>query len=174
MVSLSQAAIQAGDQLTITIKGVPASEQATINGEYIVGRNGQIKIPLADVMVDAKGLEHDTLARSLEKIFKQAGIYIRPVITIKSGAEAAPNRAFVSVGGMVKKAGPVPFRPGMTLLQAIQSAGDLTIFGTKKRIFLTRGKIAKKLDLRKKEDQQFKLMPEDTIVVDQKGAFDTQ
>ena len=43
----------------ITIKGVPASEQVTINGEYIVGRDGRIKIPLADVMVNAKGLTSD-------------------------------------------------------------------------------------------------------------------
>ncbi|MDB4618484.1 polysaccharide biosynthesis/export family protein [Akkermansiaceae bacterium] len=168
----SFAAIQAGDRLMITIKGVPTSEQGTINGEYIVGRDGRIKIPLADVMLNAKGLEHDSLARSIENLFKKTGIYARPVITVKSDAEATTNRSFVSVGGMVKKSGPVAYRPGMTLLQAIQAAGDLTTFGTKKRIFVTRGKVTKTLDLRNKEHQQFLLKPEDTIVVDQKGAFD--
>ena len=49
----SFAAIQAGDRLMITIKGVPTSEQGTINGEYIVGRDGRIKIPLADVLLNA-------------------------------------------------------------------------------------------------------------------------
>ena len=80
----------------------------------------------------------------------------------------------MSIGGRVRNSGPIAFRPGMTLLQAIQAAGDLDQFGTKKRIFLTRGKQAWKLDLRKKEAQQFKLKAEDTIVVDQKGAFERE
>lgn len=170
----SAGVVQAGDELMISIKGVPVSEQATINGEYIVGTTGLIKIPLADVLLTAQGLEHDALARAIENVFKKSGIYARPVITVKSQAEATTNRALVSLGGEVKRPGPVSFRPGMTLLQAIHAAGDLTMFGTKKRIYVTRGTVTKKMDLRKKEYQQFKLKPEDTIVVDPKGAFDRQ
>lgn len=96
------------------------------------------------------------------------------MITLESLAEAVTNRLIVSVGGMVKRAGPVAYRLSMTLLQAIQAAGDLTLFGTKKRISLTRGEVAKKLDLRKKEYQQFLLKTEDKIVVDQKGPFDRE
>lgn len=174
LISPAFAAIQAGDALSITIKGVPASEQAAINGKYIVGKNGQLKVPLADVIVSATGLDHDQLSRSIENVYKKSQIYARPVITVESLAEVAPSRITVSVGGMVKRAGPVAYHPGMTLLQAIQGAGDMTMFGTKKRIFLTRGKVAKKLDLRKKEHQQFKLEAGDAIVVDQKGVLDSQ
>ena len=173
-VSPASAAIQAGDALSITIKGVPASEQAAINGKYIVGKNGQLKVPLADVMLTATGLDHEQLSRSIENVFKKSQIYARPVITVESLAEKETSRSIGSVGGMVKSSGPIPYRSRMTLLQAIQAAGDLTMFGTKKRIFLTRGKVVKKLDLRKKEHQQFTLEAGDTIVVDQKGVLDTQ
>ena len=78
----------------------------------------------------------------------------------------------VSIGGQVKRPGPVPFQPGMTLLQVIQAAGDLTIFGTKKRIYLTRGRERFKLDLRKPEHQAYPVKAGDTVVVDQKGPWD--
>ncbi|MGJ8694766.1 MAG: polysaccharide biosynthesis/export family protein [Verrucomicrobiaceae bacterium] len=168
------AAIRPGDLLIVSVKGVPAEEQSTIDGEYPVGKDGRIKVPLADVMINAQGLENEQLARAIEEVYKSAGIYVRPTITVKSNVEVAKDRSLVSVGGRVKRAGPVPFRSGMTLLQAIQAAGDLDMFGTKKRIFVTRGKKAWKFDLRKKEHQQFKLEAEDTIVVDQKGTFDKE
>jgi hypothetical protein len=60
----------------------------------------------------------------------------------------------------------------MTLLQVVQAAGDLTIFGTKKRIYLTRGGERFKLDLRKLEHQAFPMKAGDTVVVDQKGPLD--
>ncbi|MDB4354158.1 SLBB domain-containing protein [Akkermansiaceae bacterium] len=174
LVFIASGAIRSGDVLVLTIKGVPVGEKGTIDGEYVVGKDGQIKIPLADVMVKARGLEHEQLARSVENVFKKAGIYMRPTITVRSNAETPGDRSLVSVGGRVRRAGPVPFREGITLLQAIQAAGDLDQFGTKKRIFLTRGKQAWRLDLRKPEHQQFKLEAEDTIVVDQKRPFDAE
>ncbi|MDC1206497.1 polysaccharide biosynthesis/export family protein [Akkermansiaceae bacterium] len=173
-ITSASAVIQTGDVLILSIKGVPVSEKGTIEGEYVVGKDGQIKVPLADVMVKARGLEHEQLARSVENAFKKAGIYSRPTITVRSNAKPTVTREIVSVGGRVRNSGPIAFRPGMTLLQAIQAAGDLDQFGTKKRIFLTRGKQAWKLDLRKKEAQQFKLKAEDTIVVDHKGAFERE
>lgn len=175
LLSLSSAfaVIKTGDVLVLSIKGVPEAEQGSIEGEYVVGKDGQIKVPIADVMVSARGLEFEELARAVENAYKKAGIYSRPTITVR-GDSSTPSRLIVSVGGRVRRAGSIPFRSGMTLLQAIQAAGDMDQFGTKKRIYVTRGKEAWKMDLRKKEVQQFKLKPEDTIVVDQKGTFDRE
>ncbi|MDB4525757.1 polysaccharide biosynthesis/export family protein [Akkermansiaceae bacterium] len=77
-ITSASAVIQTGDVLILSIKGVPVSEKGTIEGEYVVGKDGQIKVPLADVMVKARGLEHEQLARSVENAFKKAGIYSRP------------------------------------------------------------------------------------------------
>lgn len=120
-------------------------------GSTIVDRSGEIKIPVADTMTKAAGLDHASLARAIEKIFRANGIYLHPAITVRGSVQQVAGGARFSVGGKVKRPGPIPFRERMTLLQAIQAAGDLDLFGSRKRIFLTRGGKAMVLDLRKKE-----------------------
>lgn len=170
--SLVHAGIQSGDVLEISIKGVPEKEKVLIDGLYVVDRSGEIKIPLADMMTKAAGMDHASLARAIEKIFRANGIYSHPAITVRGSVQQVSEGARLSVGGKVKRPGPIPFRERMTLLQAIQAAGDLDLFGSKKRIFLTRGGKAMVLDLRKKEHQNYLVRPDDTIVVDQKSAFE--
>jgi polysaccharide export outer membrane protein len=45
---------------------------------------------------------------------------------------------FVYVGGEVKNPGPHQYLPGMTVLKAIQSAGDFTEYGNRRNVTLTR------------------------------------
>jgi polysaccharide export outer membrane protein len=45
--------------------------------------------------------------------------------------------------GEVGRVGPVPIRPGMTVLQAIVTAGGLTPFANKKKIYVLRGEPGK-------------------------------
>lgn len=166
------AQIKTGDVLEISIKGVPAKEKTLIEGNYVVDQDGQIKIPLADVMTKAAGLDHAALSRSIEKVYREKGIYVHPAITVQGSARQIAEGARLSVGGKVKRPGPIPFRERMTLMQAIQAAGDLDLFGSKKRVFLTRKGKAIVLDLRKPEHQNYLVRPDDTIVVDQKNAFE--
>ena len=74
----------------------------------------------------------------------------------------------------MRRPGPVNFRNGMTLLQAIQAAGDLTAYGTKKRIYVTRGERRWKVDLRSPKGQAFRLQSSDTVVADQRKPFERQ
>ena len=164
--------IKPGDILDLSIKGVPPSEKAMVDGRYVVGSNGQIKIPIADQMLVARGLSHDQLARKVEQVYKKSGIYMRPTITIVSNLEREPENVVVSVGGRVKRSGPIPFRRGITLQQAIQAAGDIDAFGSKKRIFLTRAGKRHVISLKTTKGRNFTLQPGDTIVVDQKKAFE--
>lgn len=80
-----------------------------------------------------------------------------------------PSGPMLSVRGPVKRPGPVAFRPGMTLLQAVQAAGGVTEFGSRQRIFLTRRNARIRLDLRKAWHQSYPVEPGDRIEVDQKG-----
>ena len=84
-------------------------------------------------------------------------------------AKEVPAGPTVRVEGQVKRVGPVEFHPRMTVLQALQAAGGITPFGTRNRVYLTRGKNRITLDLRKPEHQSRLVMPGDSIVVDQKG-----
>ena len=42
-----RAEIKPGDNLTILIRGVPAGEKQKIEGRYVVGKSGTIRIPIA-------------------------------------------------------------------------------------------------------------------------------
>lgn len=168
------AEIKVGDSLEIYLKGVPSGEKAKVEGRYVVGESGTIRVPLADVSVKAVGLTGEELARKMEAVYRSEEIYTRPTIEVVTNDDVGPAKAQVSVGGQVKRAGIVAFRPGMTVVQAIQAAGDMTAFGTKKRIMIERDGKVIKLDLRKTASRNFKLRADDTIVVDQKGPFDRE
>jgi len=74
--------------------------------------------------------------------------------------------------GEIGRQGPEPITPGMTILQAIASAGGLTPYANKKKIYILRGDPNKQqkflFDYKKalKGDMQgLSLIPGDTIVV---------
>lgn len=108
--SVVSAQIQSGDVLEISIKGVPEKEKTLIEGHYVVNRNGKIKIPLADMMTKAAGLDHASLSRAIEEIFRSKGIYSHPAITVRGSVQQVAEGARLSVGGKVKRPGRGPFR----------------------------------------------------------------
>lgn len=166
------AEIRVGDNLQLILKGVPAAEKAKVDGAYVVGASGSIRIPLADVSVRAVGLNGEQLARKIEAVFREAQIYTKPTIEVVTNDVVGATQAQVSVGGQVKRPGPQPFRPGLTIVQAIQAAGDMTMWGTRKRVQVERNGKRFTLDLRKGDHRNFKLLANDTITVDQRGPFD--
>jgi protein involved in polysaccharide export with SLBB domain len=102
-------------------------------------------IPLYVVLADAQPLseaalvtvmsQHAVKSRTVELSDpEQTALLVLPgdVITVKAQA-----RQFFYVGGNVKSPGELPFRSGLTLTQAILSAGGVTLKGEKVR--LTRG-----------------------------------
>ena len=166
------AEIKVGDNLKIYLKGVPAPEKAKVDGAYVVGKSGSIRIPLADVSVSAAGLNGEQLARKIEAVFREAQIYTKPTIEVVTNDVTASTEAQVSVGGKVVRPGPQAFRPGLTIVQAIQAAGDMTMWGTKKRVYVERNKERFTLDLRKGAHRSFKLLANDVVTVNQRGPFD--
>ena len=170
----ASAEIKLGDSLKIFLKGVPASEKAKVDGQYVVGQSGSIRVPLADVSVSAVGLTGEQLARKIEAVYRAAEIYTKPTIEVVTNDITAPTQAQVSVGGKVNRPGPQPIRPGLTIVQAIQAAGDMTMWGTKKRVYIERGGKRFALDLRKGDHRNFKLLANDTVTVDQRGPFDKE
>jgi polysaccharide export outer membrane protein len=75
--------------------------------------------------------------------------------------------------GEVNHVGPLPITPGMNILQAIASAGGLTPYANKKKIYILRGDPGKQQKiffdytkaLKKGDMQGVSLVPGDTIVV---------
>jgi polysaccharide export outer membrane protein len=168
------AQIQAGKSVQISVLGVPSDEKGRIDATYPVSDNGTVNMPFIGI-VQAAGMKPENLATTLESRYKNAKIYTNPTFQVVANVEGAGlNEALVHVGGQVGRAGPVKFTRGLTLWQAIQSAGGPTAFGTMKRVSVLRNGKMKILDLTDIKFMQYVLEPNDSITVPQKRAWETK
>src|ERR1700737_4462459 len=170
--------------------GKPASTPATNDPAYVIGPedvldisvwkepdvsrvvpvrpDGRISLPLIDD-VQAAGLSPQQLAGSVAEKLKK---YLNgPQVTV---IVTAINSQRVFVVGEVLRAGAFPMLPGMTVLQALSSAGGFTTFADVKKIHVMRMRNGKQLEIPfnyrevlkgDNSEQNIKLEPGDTIVV---------
>ena len=160
--------------LTISIKGVPQSEQARISGPYVVSPSGFVYLPLldADKGIKASGLSSSSLARKIEAAYRSAEIYQNPRITVISSKDQEADKIdaqTVTIGGFVKRPGPVQYRRGMTLFEAVSAAGGETAFGSIRRVELHRNGKRFVYDLKNAAHMREKVYPGDSINVPQKN-----
>ncbi|RYD29927.1 MAG: hypothetical protein EOP87_17475 [Verrucomicrobiaceae bacterium] len=170
--TLLHAGVKEGDSVQVTVRGIPAVEQEKVNGAYRVGAGG-LRLPFLETRLPVSGMEPEQIAAAAERAYMAAGVYSAPAIDVEiaRGADQKGQEAIVSVGGHVKKSGPVAFRQSMTLLHAIQAAGDRTEFGSR-NIRLIRNGRTMPLDFRKPEHKNLILMPDDSIIVEQRGILE--
>lgn len=162
--------IKSGKAIQITISGVPPEEKSRFDVLYPVSEQGMINMPFIG-KVRAAGLKAEDLAALLQRKYQEAEIYTNPTFqVIDSDAKRLDNQ-IVILGGEVASSGAKPYFQGMTLWQAIQSAGGETPFGSMKRVELTRGGEVRVYDCTVQENKQVKLQPGDTINVPQKNWF---
>ena len=105
--------------------------EADITGEYEVDSNGFVSIPLAG-HVKAAGLT----TRQLEKAISSAlakGIVRDPRVNV----EIALYRPFYILGE-VKKSGEYPYRTGLTVMDAVATAGGFTYRANENKVYLRR------------------------------------
>jgi polysaccharide export outer membrane protein len=164
--------LEAGEQISLTIRGVDPAEQQKISGTYRVGESGKVRLPLLEQSLPARGLTAEEFARSAEAAYKAAGIYARPAIEVET-LQGKDQRgvAVVSVGGQVRRAGEAPFRKGMTVIQAIDAAGGRNEFGSRNLLLFREGK-QYCLDFTNLSHKNIVLRPGDSLQVEQKGVLD--
>ncbi|MET0705310.1 MAG: polysaccharide biosynthesis/export family protein [Tardiphaga sp.] len=105
--------------------------EADISGEYEVDASGYVSIPLAG-RIKAAGLTTGQLERSVAAALSK-GIVRDPRVNI----EIALYRPYYILGE-VKKSGEYPYRIGMTILDAVASAGGFTYRANEGKVFLRR------------------------------------
>ena len=163
------AQIQAKQSIRITVTGIPLDEKGRIDGDYPVGESGSINMPFIGA-VRAAGMRPEALAASLQGRYKSAGIYRNPTFQVFSTTgEGSVVDQMVTVGGQVRKTGPVKYTQGLTLWGAIQAAGGATEFGSMKRVKLTRAGKIKQYNVEQPQFMQIPLEPDDAIDVPQKS-----
>jgi polysaccharide biosynthesis/export protein len=130
--------------------------------------DGRISLPLIND-VTAAGLTPQQLAASVTE--KLRTFLNEPQVTI---IVTAINSQRVFIVGEVTRAGALPLIPGMTVLQALSSAGGFTPYANMKKIHIVRTRDGKQtmIPFNYKEalkgdnsQQTIKLEPGDTIVV---------
>jgi protein involved in polysaccharide export with SLBB domain len=93
-------------------------EWTAMNGEFTVGASGAISLPLIGE-VAAAGLKPEELANTVgERLQTRVGLIQRPSASV----EIVQFRPFYILG-RVDRPGEYPYRPGLTVLQAVTIAG---------------------------------------------------
>lgn len=119
--------IQVGDVLSITF-----FKTQDMNQEVTVGPDGQIFLPLIG-RVTVVGRTVDDVTRELSAGYREE--MIDPMITV-GVAEYSGLEVYVS--GEVVRPGMIPYRGGLTLVQALSSAGGFTQRARRKEVLLIR------------------------------------
>jgi len=130
--------------------------------------DGKISLPLIND-VQAAGISPQELAKTVsDKLRKYLN---EPQVTV---IVTAINSQRVFVVGEVLRAGAFPLIPGMTVLQALSSAGGFTTFADVKKVHIMRQRDGKLVELPfnyrdvlkgDNPNQNIKLEPGDTVVV---------
>jgi polysaccharide export outer membrane protein len=149
------------DQIQVTVWKEPQ-----LTGPLMVRPDGKISLPLIHD-IQAAGftptqLSND-IAQRLDKYLTD------PTVDVTVLAVKSKN---IYLMGEVSHVGPIPIAPGMSILQAIATAGGLTPYANPKKIYILRGDPAHQKQIpfnynkAKKGDMQgIELMPGDTIFV---------
>lgn len=166
----AQTIIKPGQSIKIDIRGVPADEVSRVQGEYPVSDAGTVNIPLIGPMA-AAGMSPTALGSRIEAAYKAAQIYKSPTVLVIASSGQSMEKQLVHVGGQVRKTGPVEFVPGLTIYQAVQSAGGATEFGAMNRVQLLRNGKVEVLNLKLPQFMNFQLQQSDTVTVPEKNAF---
>ena len=142
-------------------------KEATLSGSFPVRPDGMISMVLLGD-VKAAGMTPLQLGANLTTQYKK---YIQdPIVTV---LVQQFNSQRIFMVGELGHVGPVQITPGMTVLQAISSAGGLTPYARKNRIYILRGPQGKqeKIPFNYKKavagdnSQDVTLQPNDTVVV---------
>jgi polysaccharide biosynthesis/export protein len=153
--------IGAEDSLQITVWKEP-----TLSGTIPVRPDGMISLVLVGDL-RAAGLTPMALSADIGQRLKK---YIQdPVVTV---VVLGVNSQRIFMVGEVGRVGPVMMTPGMTILQAIVTAGGLTQFANSKRIYILRTVAGKQQKIPfnykqalKGDNEGVPLLPGDTVVV---------
>jgi polysaccharide export outer membrane protein len=121
---LAEYRLDSGDQLRITVFGEP-----DLSGNFIVDGQGVISMSLIGE-VTAKNLTIRELQRLIEVKLKD-GFVREPQVS----AEVMNYRPYYILGE-INKPGEYPYISGLTVMNAIASAGDFTYRADKRRIFI--------------------------------------
>ena len=109
-------------------------------------------------------LTPSAIQSNIEHTYVSQGIFTHPTITLS----IAPAARFVNVSGQVKAPQRVPYTPDMTVLSAINAAGDFSDFADQGKVHLVRNGSVRFVNCKKARgnpELDEKVLPGDQIQV---------
>ncbi len=141
--------LRGGDSIVVKLSGVPTEEIPVVSNTYDISNGGTINLPYIGE-VRAAGLHPSQLQKNIEAAYKSGEIFTHPTVQVTASHEAPTQVIFVS--GEVKLPNHIGMSPGMTVFDAITSAGGPTDFAKMKAVKFTRNGVTRILDLRKADN----------------------
>ena len=130
--------LRQGDPVIIYLRGIlPRDDQI----EEIVDERGYVTLPYIDDVM-ALGRTSSELEREVQRIYIERQIYRSVTVNV-----VMPSQSYF-VQGEVRQPQRYPLVTGVTVLQAIATAGGYTEFADPKRVNLTRGRDVKIINMR--------------------------
>lgn len=166
-----------GGHISIVFKNVPAEDATNVSGDFTVNRgDGTISLPYLKNRIRVEGLTARDIENIVRTNYVNQQIYADPIVQVVFGNsknEPGLDARHVLVSGYVGKKASLPYREGITLIEALLEAGDITDYGSRK-IQVTRGTVTRTYDYFSARDRSIRLLPNDSIFVPRRPAFETR
>jgi polysaccharide export outer membrane protein len=144
----------AGDKVRVTVFG-----EDDLSGEFDVGSDGSLALPLTGQMQVAGKTPHDVEQMYTEKLGQ--GYLVNPRVNV----EVLNFRPFFILGE-VNKPGSYPYVNGMTVISAVALGGGYTARAVTGKVYIKRASDPQKREVEVPEDA--KVFPGDIIRVDER------
>lgn len=162
-----------GSNVTINFKNIPAEDVSNVSGQYPVNRgDGTISLPYLSGRVMVAGKTSREVEQLVRSLYINQKIYADPIVQASvMKIDDDVSARFVQVTGYVAGKKNLPYREGMTLIQALIDCGDVTDYGSR-WIQITRGNVTRTYDYFSAKDRAIKLLPNDVVFVPKRPAFE--
>lgn len=163
-----------GGRIQLIFKNIPAEDASNVSGEYAVNRgDGTLSLPYLSKRIHVEGMTARDIENVVRNNYLAQQIYSDPIVQVFLGAknEVPVETRFIQVAGYVAKKSNLPYREGITLIEALLECGDITDYGSRK-IQISRGGVTRTYDYFSARDRNIKLLPKDVIFVPRRPAFE--
>lgn len=165
-----------GERFTVLLKNIPAEDVSNVSGDYTVNRgDGTITLPYLKNRIHVEGLTARDIENIIRTNYVSQQIYADPIVQVALGPKNEPGLEMrrIMISGYVAKKASLPYREGITLIEALLEAGDITDYGSRK-IQVTRGSVTRTYDYFSARDRAIRLLPNDSVFVPRRPAFETR
>ncbi len=166
-----------GGIVTVMMTNIPQVDSATMNRQYTVDRNdGTINMPYLSSRVHVDGMTSRSVEDLLTRLYTSQKIYSGPIVQVDVTSEDVKQnimQRYIHVTGKVGAKKNLPYREGITMIEALIECGDITDFGSR-NIQITRKGVTKKYDYFSARDRGIVLHPGDMIFVSERSLTETR